>query len=874
MYLSGEYMSFLRKPTRFFAFTLSIKSRFFRLNMLVFMLVFSQLTLSEAASSETDNKPQKADIRLLIDISGSMKKNDPANLRIPSVALLTELIPDGDKAGVWTFGQWVNNLVKRKVVDDDWRLDAKEQSKKINSVALYTNIGAALEKASDDFYKPGTDFSNTHFILLTDGMIDIDRDSSKNDVERERVLTKVLSTFKERGAKIHAISLSKNADQSLMDKLAIQTGGQSAIAESSEDLTKVFVQALNQAVPSEEVPIEGNEFAIDSSIEEFTALIFRGSDGVPTEITSPDKSVYQYGKTDADVKWFQDRGYDLITITRPLEGTWKIKADIQPESRVTVVSNLQLDVSKLPANFFAGEPLKVDVSFIEEGKRVVNSDFLSLLDVELQLKTEEGKSAVKAMSDPKNPPVDGVFSESITKLSKVGQYEVTVLVDGKTFKRSKRQVVNLRAPFDFEFSVKSDAAIPYYELVVTPLNDSIIIDETSIFVKTKFPDNTSLISAVEIDKDNNRWVLQITPDKGDGVYEVTVKVKSTTVTGQEFQFKPKPFEAEFPIPVGSSNKIVSVNEEEEEPQEELFSEPEAKPELEAKAEPKAKIEPEPVQEKVKEEVPSVEAVVKPELIEEAPEEEPVDEETDSFWWVIGSAIAGGLLLVSGLVFFILKKRKSKDEELPGEILSDADIDELEEKLPEEIPVVDEAAFDEPEVEEEIPQVDDDISEDLDFMEVPIEEELEVEIEEELEVALDIEEEVEPEPEVGLDVVIDIEEEVEPESGQDVTLDIEEEVELEDDLTVDLSSDDLSEALDELEVAAETENKLEAESEDLDLADIAQAIEESADEPVEALDEEIEKALDINNDDDDEEFNLEDFDIGDTDDLPDPEEKPK
>tara|TARA_R110001592_G_scaffold1470_2_gene8814 strand:+ start:6556 stop:8940 length:2385 start_codon:yes stop_codon:yes gene_type:complete len=794
---------------------MSLKGHLFRFNLLVLMLVLSQSTFAETDSSNSINKPQQADIRLLIDISGSMKKNDPANLRIPSVALLTELIPDGDKAGVWTFGQWVNNLVKRKVVDDAWRVDAKEQAKKINSVALYTNIGAVLEKASDDFSKADADFSNTHFILLTDGMLDIDRDSTKNDIERERVLTEVLDTFKKRGAKIHAISLSKNADQSLMDKLAVQTGGQSAIAESSEDLTKIFVQVLNQAVPSEEVPIEGNEFAIDSSIEEFTALIFRAKDSEPTEIISPDKTVYQYGSKDADIKWFQDTGYDLITITRPLEGTWEIKSDIQPESRITVVSNLQLNVSKLPANFFAGEQLNVDVSFIEDGKRVVNPDFLSLLDVKLQLITEEGKSASKAMSDPKKPPSDGIFSESITKLSKVGQYDVTVLVDGKTFKRSKRQVVNLRAPFDFEFSVKSDAPQAYYQLVVIPLNDSLSIEETSIFVKTKFPDSSSLISVLEMEEGKNRWVLQIPPDKGDGIYEISVKVKSLTSAGQEFQFKPKPFDAEFPIPVGSSNKIVSVNEEE------LTQEEQA-----IEAEPESA----PIQEAVIEEAPQpVEPVVEPESVVDESQVEPVEGTSDAFWWMLGGAIAGGLLL-AGLIFFLLKKRKAKKEDdEPGEILSDSDIDELDEKLPEdspqeEIPLVEEAAFDEPEVEEDIPPAAEDLSEDLDFMESPINEELEVELE------------------------------------------------AEDELAVDLSSDDLSEALDELDEVPEPE----VESEDLDLADIAQAIEESADEPEEALDEEIEKALDISDEDDDEddeEFNLEDFDIGDTDDLPDPKDKP-
>ena len=97
----------------------------------------------------------------------------------------------------------------------------------------------------------------------------------------------------------------------------------------------------------------------------------------------------------------------------------------------------------------------------------------------------------------------------------------------------------------------------------------------------------------------------------------------------------------------------------------------------------------------------------------------------------------------------------------------------------------------------------------------------------------------------------------------------------DELAVDLSANDLNDVLDELEEPPQ------AAEEELDLEDIAQAIQEAADEPAESLPEEIEKALDINDDedsdddedDDDEEFNLEDFDIGDTDDLPDNDKKP-
>ena len=38
-----------------------------------------------------------ADVRILIDVSGSMKENDPRNLRVPAMRLMSELLPAGTK---------------------------------------------------------------------------------------------------------------------------------------------------------------------------------------------------------------------------------------------------------------------------------------------------------------------------------------------------------------------------------------------------------------------------------------------------------------------------------------------------------------------------------------------------------------------------------------------------------------------------------------------------------------------------------------------------------------------------------------------------------------------------------------------------------
>ncbi len=651
-----------------------------RSKMLITACFLAVLSLDLHAQAAAAREP--VDVRLLIDISGSMKKNDPGNLRIPAVNLLTELVPSGDKAGVWTFGQSVNNLIKHQVVDDKWRQYAKQEAKKINSVALFTNIGAALEKASADLAADKR-YDHTHFILLTDGMVDIDPNAEKNAAERERILGAVVNRIRERGAHIHTVALSENADRSLMDKLAVLTGGQAATANTPEDLTRIFLQALDQAVPKEQIPLEGNRFDVDSTIEEFTALIFRGESGAPTVLRGPDQQVHSASKRANYVKWFQQAGYDLITVERPMEGAWEIRTDVGPGSRVTVVSNLQLLVNKLPVNFFSGQTLPVEVSFAEAGKRITNADFLKLMDVDLIVKTEEGKQAKKTLSDPAQVPADGIFRDAITKLTDVGQYEVTVAVDGKTFKRQYRQLINLKAPFDFEFSVTGQGSNAHYTIVVTPLNDTIDTQATKAFARIKGPDDTSLIKALDPDPEGRRWRLSVHPDKGDGVYNIGLRVKAVDKQGKEFEFTPKSFDAEFPIPAGAAAKIVSINE------------PEPAPE--------------PVPEAAEEAAPPVEelAVVQPEPVPEPLPEEAPAAETD---WALWIAIIGGgvalLALVGGALYY-RKRNPSEAAQTPPdeEVLTDTDVKDI---------MDDPAAT----MVTAAPLLDESIADELDFVEEP------------------------------------------------------------------------------------------------------------------------------------------------------------
>jgi hypothetical protein len=80
------------------------------------------------------------DLRVLIDVSGSMKHNDPHNLRAPALRLLVGLVPEGSRAGVWTFGRFVNMPVKLGRVNQTWKQMARAEAGKIHSNGLFTNI--------------------------------------------------------------------------------------------------------------------------------------------------------------------------------------------------------------------------------------------------------------------------------------------------------------------------------------------------------------------------------------------------------------------------------------------------------------------------------------------------------------------------------------------------------------------------------------------------------------------------------------------------------------------------------------------------------------------------------------------------------------
>lgn len=639
-----------------------------RLALLIALLCIANLTIAQEVFVE---KP--SDVRIIVDISGSMKKNDPENLRLPAVDMLSKLLPDGSKAGIWTFGQFINMLVKHREVDQSWKQDASAKSSGINSVGQYTNIGEALEKAAYDKNYSTTGQYQTHVILLTDGMVDIDRDPSVNERERSRIINTVLPMYQKAGFIIHTVSLSEKADKKLMDKLALVTGGQSVVAKTADELMDIFLQIFNRAVPQEELPFEGNSFLTDSSIEEFTALIFREPMSPETTLFAPDKSDYTKDTKDKNVSWYRTDKYDLITVKQPLEGEWQVLADLEPKSRITVVSDLSLRVKSIPSNLMVNDVVDFSLAFREDNKVVDRAEFLDLLDINVTVNSLDAAEGLKEtwskqLSDGLVPG-NGIYNTLLERFNEVGEYEVIVDVDGKTFQRRSVQRVNARTPFKVEAQTINKGDNTQFNIEVIPQSASIDIASTQVVAKLKPPKGSTLIKPFEL-TNNQAWALSVKPED-EGIYRVTIRITTTNNNGDTNDIIPKALTFSYPVADNFFEEPINVVEDTA-----IKAEPEPAP---IKEEP-------PVELKAEED----KAVEK----EKSEQKEPEKNESNMMQWILYGVIGLVNLIIIGVIFFLYRKFVKPKKEEPPAPADDAAEKELEtpsatDELPMDEMVIDE-----------------------------------------------------------------------------------------------------------------------------------------------------------------------------------------
>lgn len=475
-----------------------------------------------------------SDIRVLIDVSGSMKKNDPNNLRAPALRLIVGLLPNDSMAGTWTFGKYVNMLVPLREVNDAWKLEAELQSKNIHSYGLFTNIEQALNKATAN--QKGIDPRyRRSVILLSDGLVDVSKDDKINKISRQRILDDIVPRLKKNHVAVHTIALSDSADHKLLRAISLGTDGWYEQVDNADQLQRVFLHLFEKAATRDTVPLVDNQFKIDNSVSEMTLLVFRREGSKSTELLLPNQARISLKKMPSNVRWHSEGNYDLITIDKPLVGQWQINADIDPDNRVMVVTDLKLKTTDLPNNILIGETFDFDVSLTDKNKLIVRQDFLKLVDAQLK---EESEKTDPIQSSLNSEQKKGLYRTRVGEHFQPGRNDVVVTMTSATFERQRRQSINVvETPFEITVEQLTDKATRTHRLTLRPDLDLIKTDKLSIAAMLTAQDGSEWSYDV-MKVTENEWQLTLADLQIGEKYTVALQIRAQTVKGRPLFLQP------------------------------------------------------------------------------------------------------------------------------------------------------------------------------------------------------------------------------------------------------------------------------------------------------------------------------------------------
>jgi uncharacterized protein (TIGR03503 family) len=417
-------------------------------------------------------EPTSADLRLLVDVSGSMNQTDPQNLRREGLGLLGKMLPAGTHVGLWRFASKVSEIVPASRVDDPWRASAEQALQQLRSNGQLTDIGAALSRAA----RSPKQASQAHILLLTDGKVDIGNKPERNQRERDSIITELLPNLVARDFVIHTIALSADADAELLRLLAQESGGEHRVVTNRDELVSVFVDILDQAVPPQRLPISGDGFVVDDSVDELTVLIYHtDSAAARPHLLTPDLQTISAEHHEQTVRWLSRPRYDLATIPAPQSGLWQLKGSTD-DTRVTILTDLTLHVQPLAASVLPSEPLTLKFVLRERNQVITDPELLQGLSAHLSMsaRNREGEFAEPLSQEASLVP-DGRSGHFLLRThapSEPGRYQLHLRVNGATFAREYQRSFAVGPAFTAQLVKRlqhtSEGQKTTYSLEVTP----------------------------------------------------------------------------------------------------------------------------------------------------------------------------------------------------------------------------------------------------------------------------------------------------------------------------------------------------------------------------------------------------------------------
>lgn len=198
--------------------------------------------------------PRPLDVMVVLDNSGSMKKNDPDALMGKAVSAFAGRLPSESRLGVVIFDQAVRPALPLTSAGSPYfQTQVAQALRGVTYRGQWTDIPGGVERGLYELREQGRADAQWAMVLFTDGVVETG--NAAKDAERSRWLQESLAAeAKHLGVRIFGIAFTEGADFRLLQSIAQATGGEHLRVLKPEELGGVFerVRGRIEELPKEE----------------------------------------------------------------------------------------------------------------------------------------------------------------------------------------------------------------------------------------------------------------------------------------------------------------------------------------------------------------------------------------------------------------------------------------------------------------------------------------------------------------------------------------------------------------------------------------------------------------------------------------------
>jgi hypothetical protein len=422
----------------------------------MFFALLAALLVASAGGYGSPAVAAGVDAVLLMDSSGSMAKNDPGKLRVPAAKMFMSLLGEQDRIGLISFSDNGYPVLHLTAPAGDNKVRILAAADKVSSRGVYTNLYAALAKGVAMLDKESQPERDRILVLMSDGKMDV------GDTDEDWALTgqlrgELLQSVKDKGIKVYTIAFTQASDIELLRQVASETGALFKLARSDADLHQVFSAIFESAKAPDMLPIEGGEFVVDDSIEEVTIVASKEREDVRIFLQDPGGRELSSDAAGDTLKWFVSHHFDMITVTKPQTGTWKLLFSAG-NNRAYIVTNMSLNHNPQEPNLSTNEDMVLESWLEQDGKLLDREAVLTNTRFFMDIEDPAGNSAHVELLDAgqygDRTAADGVYANTLS-YTNPGAYRIQIVAQGETFQRQKTVHLEVAAA-----AAASEAPVP------------------------------------------------------------------------------------------------------------------------------------------------------------------------------------------------------------------------------------------------------------------------------------------------------------------------------------------------------------------------------------------------------------------------------